>query len=66
MNEEITLTQGNKQIKLPLKNLLRLTFVYLQKNLPEYYESTKESSVKDYFNWLAQKLELKKGDAVLL
>lgn len=66
LDEEITLTAKDTRIKLPLRNLLRLTLVYLMKMLPEYYEQTKDPSVKDYWQWVANKLGLKKGDSVLL
>lgn len=66
LDECITLTTQDGNCQLPLKNLLRLTLVYMQKMLPEYYEQTTNPSVKDYWIWVSQKLDLKKGDSVLL
>lgn len=67
-DEEITITQGKKQIKLPLRNFLRLTMVYLQKILPEYYEDPehKSNSIDEFIKWIYNKLGVEPGEGILL
>lgn len=65
LEEPIKLHEGDKYIKLPLKNLLRLTMVYVTEMLPSFYEETKQEKISEFMNWIVEKLELKKEDTVL-
>lgn len=66
MEEEITLNFDGKQVKLPLKNFLRITFFHLIRLLPEYYAEKKSDSLKDFIKWTENKLGLGKGKSLLL
>ena len=68
INKTIKLTQGDKYIELPLRNFLKVTFVYLNKMLPEFYDNPDKASnsVDEYWRWLKIKLEIKDGDRILL
>ena len=65
LEETISLHEGEKYIELKKLNLLRLTMVYMQEMLPTFYEETKQEKISDFMKWLASKLDLKKGDAIL-
>lgn len=77
LDKEILLQdKTGTSIKLPLRNLLNLTFIYLKALKSEYEVQIAnrdveamgivKATLEDFLGWMANKLGLKRGDQVLL
>ena len=78
LDEKITLTAEDKQIQLPLSNLLKLAMVYLRPHIDGYLSEVAKKDIKvynvyrpvwdDIYKHIMEKLGVRvsEGDAVLL
>lgn len=64
--DKITLHDTEGSVTLPLVNLLRITMVHMTSFFLQYQEETKDSTITGFNNWIKEKLEMNKGEAVLL
>lgn len=64
LSQLISLSEGEKTIKLPLINLIRLTMAYLKEYVVEYQKI--DPGIKKFWDWmLHKKLQVPKGGAIL-
>lgn len=58
LDEEIELHMDKRTIQLPLRNILRLSMLYLTEMRAEWHMKTGSANIQDFWRWIEDKLDL--------
>jgi len=66
LNQMIKLHQGDKEIELPLINILRINFIHMNRLKEEWQKANQDNNVNNFWLYLKRKLGITEGSKILL